>query len=239
MVGDDWERYLEEAGENWREAFIPMIQGLITDRGKQLSTQFGMAFNVQNLFARDWFNDYMLKFAQPINKTTLDSIATLLAQAQEEGWAIPTMQNHLGDMFEQWMTGELTPEEFIWFSDRLPPYRTEMIARTETIRSSNAGSTEIYKDWGVQKHEWVSTQDDRTRGQEKGDEFDHFSDWPNGPNGEVVEIDTPFIGTGEELMYPGDPSGSAGNTISCRCTTAPVVEEGEELQSIEPAEVEV
>jgi hypothetical protein len=38
-----------------------------------------------------------------------------------------------------------------------------------------------------------------------------------------VPIDEPFIVSGEELMYPGDPSGSAGNVINCRCAIGYVV----------------
>ena len=88
-----------------------------------------------------------------------------------------------------------------------------MIARTETIRASNAGSTQVYKDWGVQKHEWLSTMDDRTRD-------DHAE-----ANGLVVEIGKPFMVGGEELEFPGDPNGSPGNVINCRCTTIPVIED--------------
>ena len=77
----------------------------------------------------------------------------------------------------------------------------------------------------MKRKEWLSTKDDRTRGQKESDEFDHFSDYPDGPNGEVVGIDEQFIGTGEPLMYPGDPAGSLGNFINCRCTILPVLPE--------------
>lgn len=35
--------------------------------------------------------------------------------------------------------------------------------------------------------------------------------------GQTVPIDSPFTVSGEYLMYPGDPSGSAKNTKNCRC----------------------
>jgi hypothetical protein len=38
---------------------------------------------------------------------------------------------------------------------------------------------------------------------------------------QVVDVKKPFIVEGEELMYPRDPNGSAGNTINCHCMTAP------------------
>jgi uncharacterized protein with gpF-like domain len=43
-------------------------------------------------------------------------------------------------------------------------------------------------------------------------------------DGQVQDIDEPFDVGGEQLMYPGDPAGSPGNTINCRCTVLPVME---------------
>ena len=34
-----------------------------------------------------------------------------------------------------------------------------------------------------------------------------------------IPVDDPFIVGGEELMFPGDPNGSPGNVINCRCFT--------------------
>jgi hypothetical protein len=42
-------------------------------------------------------------------------------------------------------------------------------------------------------------------------------------SGQEVGVDEPFIVGGEKLMYPGDPAGSPGNTINCRCRARPVV----------------
>lgn len=51
-------------------------------------------------------------------------------------------------------------------------------------------------------------------------------------DGQLVDVDEPFVVDGEELMYPRDPKGSAKNTINCGCRHIPVVEGsrwGEEL----------
>jgi len=63
----------------------------------------------------------------------------------------------------------------------------------------------------VQEKEWLSTMDDRVR------------DAHANANGQVVKINQSFSVGGEQLRYPGDPMGSAGNTISCRCTVLPVI----------------
>ena len=122
------------------------------------------------------------------------------------------MQKHLTTLFDQWSKGDVTPQEFDWYTSRMPPYRTEMIARTETIRSSNAGSDELYREWGVQQHEWLATKDDRVRD-------DHLA-----ADGQIVGIDEPFIVGGYEADFPGDPNLPPEESINCRCTVLPVME---------------
>ena len=58
------------------------------------------------------------------------------------------------------------------------------------------------------KKEWISTFDDRSRA-------DHEA-----ADGQVVAKDDPFDVGNEPLQYPADASGSARNTINCRCTLA-------------------
>lgn len=217
--------YLEtQGGENWRSKFVPVIRALVTSQGKRWQATTGIRFDVQSLEARDWFNRYALVFAQQVNTTTRDDIARIIAAGQRDGLSIGQMQKQINALFDVWQDNAAPDDpDWQWIEDRRPTYRTEMIARTETIRSSNAGSTEIFREWGVQKKEWLSTQDDRTRGAPGGryenSEFDHWD-----ANGETVSIDDVFIATGEPLQFPGDPSGSPGNTINCRCTVLPVIE---------------
>ena len=135
------------------------------------------------------------------------------------------MQNHLEQLFTQYINGGATGEDFEWYAERLPPHRTEMIARTETMRASNAGISQIFEDWGIQEREWLSTRDDRTRTRAKGDTYEHLASWPDGPDGEIKPMNEAFVGTGQPLRYPGDPIGSAANTINCRCTVIPVIPE--------------
>lgn len=91
------------------------------------------------------------------------------------------------------------------------------IARTEVAGAANGLSYEYAGavnagGLSLQKT-WLSTLDERTRGNGPKDEFDHV-----GADGETVGMDEPFVLTGEELMYPGDENGSPGNIINCRCT---------------------
>lgn len=99
------------------------------------------------------------------------------------------------------------------------PFRLERIVRTEVLGAMNAGSVEGYKLAGARK-EWLTARDDAVRGEEPDDKFSHVE-----ADGQIKEADEPFEVGGEELMFPGDPSGSAGNIVNCRCTVLPVIEE--------------
>lgn len=115
--------------------------------------------------------------------------------------------------------------------------RAELIGRTEIIRASNAGSIEGAKLTNLpMKKFWLSTRDNRTRGADIKDLFDHY----NVDENKGYLLDDLFTVSGERLEYPCDRGNgaSAGNTINCRCTiTYEVIEEGEETfleETVEP-----
>ena len=121
------------------------------------------------------------------------------------------------------MSGDIPAEEFAWYAERMPPWRTEMIARTETIRASNAGSDELFRQWGVPEKEWIATQDDRVRTLEKG-EWGHLE-----ADGQRVGMNEMFVlkgpdGERVECQYPGDPSLPLAAMLNCRCSELPVVD---------------
>ena len=94
------------------------------------------------------------------------------------------------------------------------------IARTEVIRASNSGALTGANMTGLALNkEWISTLDGRTRRPELGEGgFDHYEKFPRGADGEKVDKDDMFRGSGQALRYPADWQGSAANTINCRCT---------------------
>jgi len=185
----------------------------MTERVNDLNSAFKKSMKqvAADLLRQDWFNEYTISFAQPINATTEETIRRLIEQGVVEGWSVPTMQKHLETLFSQWMTGKLTAEEFEWFEERMPEWRWEIISRTETMRALNTISYRLYSAWGVESHEWASAHDNRVR-------LDHLE-----ADGQVVRIGTPFNVGGEGLLFPGDPRGSPANVIQCRCTTLPVI----------------
>jgi hypothetical protein len=97
--------------------------------------------------------------------------------------------------------------------------RGRLIARTEIVSASNLGAVQGAKATGLEmKKIWISTRDDRTRGQDPRDEFDHIT-----IDGQTVQtMDSTFNVSGELMEFPGDYShgARAGNLINCRCTVS-------------------
>lgn len=87
--------------------------------------------------------------------------------------------------------------------------RAHTIARTSVVPAAN-GATDtamgvIHDQVVALDKEWLATDDERTR--EEHAEAD----------GQRVGYNEPFLVMGEEMMYPGDPAGSAANVVNCRC----------------------
>lgn len=94
----------------------------------------------------------------------------------------------------------------------LSPFRSELIARTETHAAANYAGIESVRDaqqkLGVTMlKQWLPTLDERTRP-------DHAA--MNGSD--PIAMDEKFLVGGEEMDRPGDPTASADQVINCRCT---------------------
>ncbi len=100
------------------------------------------------------------------------------------------------------------------YRERYIKYRSEVIARTEALRSAHEGSEEMYAqaiESGSLNPEklirtWVTAKDERVRSS-------HAS-----MNGQTRAIGQPFTTSeGYNLMRPGDSNAPASETIQCRC----------------------
>ena len=86
--------------------------------------------------------------------------------------------------------------------------RSRLIARTETVNAMNRGKRlSIVSSNLLWEKKWIATNDDRTRKTHLHMNLEGY-----------VEFEQPYLVNGELLMYPGDPSGTAGNVINCRCS---------------------
>lgn len=100
--------------------------------------------------------------------------------------------------------------------------RSATIARTEAHRSANATVYQSVKAIGIEMtKKWISGGDARVR------------DSHRRVNGRVLPVDEPFSVGASRLMYPSDPTGSASETVNCRCVLVyDVVDEPDEFDFV-------
>lgn len=144
-----------------------------------------------------YFELFLLnKSVIPITNTQKQAILKVLEQGTIEGWGVEKMARAIEGM----------------------PYtrsHARLVVRTETVRAANAAAEkEAQRSDIVLDKEWISAMDNRVRRPPKS-RFDHWD-----LDGQVVPGERPFFSGGEELQFPGDPNGSPGNIIQCRCTVA-------------------
>lgn len=125
-----------------------------------------------------------------INRTTQNIIARQLRQGLESGEGI----------------NELTARiKTTLGSNRA---RALSIARTQTAGAVDTGRHAGMSQAGVELKAWITSGDTEVRDS-------HVSAGIKYAQG--IPLEQPFEVSGELLMYPGDPAGSAANIINCRC----------------------
>lgn len=148
-------------------------------------------FKVTDPRAQEFIQQRANQLAGQVNDTTYGQIKDALAQGAADGKSIPDIADLIQGVFDS------------------TDSRAETIARTETISAYN-GSQSMLGDAlpndVVNGQEWLATDDERTR------EAHSMADGQQVGSGETFSVD------GEDLEYPGDPSGDPENTINCRCT---------------------
>lgn len=141
--------------------------------------------------AVDWLRRHAAKKVKGISQTTRKQIRDTLAEGTEDGETVQALADRIDALY----------------LDEIIPNRSMAIARTETTAAANFASFTAAETTGVRMtKEWFTMGDARVR--------DAHAD----AEGQTVPIDEPFVVDEEELMYPGDPAGSAENVIECRCS---------------------
>ena len=149
---------------------------------------------VETPAVQDFLRTKPTKLAEYINETTLNAVRDTLAEGVGEGEGLTDLVGRISAVFED-----------------ATAYRAEMIARTEVGSAQNFGRANEMQAQGVEKRMWVAA-------------FVNTRDDHAAAHGQVVGVDEPFSVGGEDLMYPQDPEGSAGETINCMCSVAPLLD---------------
>ena len=147
-------------------------------------------FDVTNPEAVDWVKKHAADTVKNVSQTTREAIRDLVEDAFEEQFDVDDLAEKI--------------EELIGDADR-----AETIARTETLRASNEGQSQLWdqaKDAGLltgdEQQEWIVTPDDR------------LCPICEPMDGETVPLNGKFrLNTGEDVdSPPAHPN--------CRCTVA-------------------
>ncbi len=159
----------------WVTKTFPFMVNIAHDQAEGMRDLFGAMFDVESPKVREFLRSYTFKFTDKLTDVSRDQMAALFDKARVEGWSIPDIQRELGDLYAGWSES-----------------RAEMIARSESIRASNAGIKEMYRMAGVTKLVWRSSGDDgRT------------CDFCLELDGRVVGIDENFFNLGDEMTVTG------------------------------------
>jgi len=219
-------RFLKLLNKQYLKASRLVSQGVMNvdyaitqDAGLMAETFIAYYLKISKVFG-DFFNDALKaverKDAESDFKRIIHDWATTQA-AQKVAKVQQTTKKALAKIINKGMSDGLSNREIasdILKSGKITnPHRASVIARNETHTGSVHAVQKSAEVSRVEmEREWVAKLDERTRGVDPNDKFSHIR-----ADGERVGMKEVFTRTGEALMYPGDPNGSAANTIQCRC----------------------
>lgn len=200
-VDDIWELLDAENGRLLKK-FEPLLKGDLAFGGSQVWKELGLNpsdFAVPPQKAIDFLAKRNNEI-KGVNKTTFEKLKGSLAEGLQSGDTQAELIDRVKEVYAN-----------------ATDARAERIAITETNIATNAGRFEGMTEAGVERKGWQASNLEGVRPEHLKAEADYQD--------EGVPIDEPFIVGGEELMHPGDPAGSPGNVINCRCFTFAILPE--------------
>ncbi len=175
-------------------------------------------FNIDEPFVQEFLEEYTFRFAKEINDYTEELLRDAMSTGMEAGLGMDGIADLVSNIpgFE---------------SD----YRSELIARTETIRASNSAADMAYQQSGVvDKKQWLTADDER------------LCPFCAEMDGEEIDVGGNFFEKGESLTI-----GEGDNAVSmkfdysdvngppahpnCRCTLVPIISNSYEETETEEA----
>lgn len=149
---------------------------------------------------------------QNFRRMLVEGDKALFTRALRDRRFDPTIRNALAS--GKPLTGQQVEQMVGRYRERYIKHRTEVIARTESLRSVHQADQLMYQQAidegtlnpGDVEQFWNTANDERVRD-------------THGPmHGQVQPMGVPFTtGDGDQLMFPGDPSAPPDETIQCRC----------------------
>lgn len=195
---------VEELSKIWNVVFLELIREIVIEQGNYVLDFLGAGGNLEVTTdpAVEYLREHGAELIREINETTREKLRETLAEGFEAGESVPDLATRVEDVFKDATRN-----------------RAEMIARTESLRASNFGSVEAYRQSGVvEAEEWLTAKNDRV--------------CPF-----CLEMEGKVIGLDESFFDKGDSLTVDGNTLkfdmlaveypplhpNCACTTIPVL----------------
>ena len=182
-----------------------LILSLVSQRGAEALAEIGLEieFNVEASAAGEFVRSVTRRLFDDVNGTTTTAVRDAVAKALEGGGTLADAVSAIDEVFAS-----------------AAAYRAPMIARTEGTRAYNYAAQEAWTQSGVvDGQEWMTARDGRGGRHSEDPAY-------AGLDGQVAALDGAFQVGGSLLRFPGDPMGPAGETVNCRCTLLPVINEG-------------
>jgi len=199
--------YLIVNKDGWRQAFLPLFTGLLGAQMENVLAAYGISWDIERPEVQQWIDSYTIKFTATIGNTSEAAIRSIVAQAQAGGWPVTKTREAIMDTW-----GGFSKE------------RADMIARTETMRSSNYGTRQAWKDAGVERVSWYTHFDGRQCG------------WCEEMHGKIISVTETYASLGDEITYQTEDGSIKGLKVTysdvespplhvfCRCIELAVVE---------------
>ena len=208
------------------ESYVKVYSEVGTKHGKRVGVQINKQINEKNFNIDGFLNEFQRTLVNflvtnegsritTVRQSYIKFLTQIMSKGIEEGKTISMISTDMTKLIK---------------SRNFYRWQALRIARTETTAASNYAATVSSSVSGVLMDKvWVSALDERTR---EG-KFNHLE-----MNQKRVPLDKPFNVSGEKLMFPGDPKGSGGNVINCRCSVAQVVRRDADGNIMRIADVE-
>ena len=180
-------------GAELRVLLTPVMNQALETAGAQLMEEIG--FKDPWKFPPEKAVSYAAGREQAVMgcaETVRSQLNTALTEGFEAGEGIEELSDRVRGVF-----------------NNLSKYEATRIAQTETGMAFNFARHEGMKEAGVEYKGWLSSHGPSVRPAHAAAEAKYMN--------EPIPVDEPFVVGGEELMYPGDDAGSAGNIINCQC----------------------
>ena len=137
----------DDEAEAWRREFLPFIEGILKDKGREILDYLGISgeLDLSTQQSIDYIRTDGLKFVKDVNETTREKLRKTLSVgiAEEEG--IDALRRRVEEVFDQ-----------------ARGVRAVKIARTEVLRATNFATAEAYRQSGVVKKKiWYTAVDER------------------------------------------------------------------------------